>query len=351
MIGSDPKVSIVIPAYNADEKLLKSCLKSVLSQTYRNIEIVLVNDGSTDNTGKVLDELSRGDKRIRVIHKPNGGVSDARNRGKTEASGDYVMFVDADDLLLPHAVSEGVETALRYNADMVIGAQKVIYSHEDKIEKRQESSIMELKGNDDFDLLRQSYFNCPSQRIVQFVSDGYIGRGPYCKLITKSVANQCDFPKGLALGEDAIWSLRILNKCQKVCVLNDIWYGYLRQETSAIHKYYGNRNEIASRYLQLLKQENEEFCNEYPFAPYRNTAIEFYCVLNYELLSGKCHLSTKEKKRYVVDMLSEEPWKILKDRELRKKLPFAYRLLVDCSENGMWVTYLKAKNMVKRKNG
>ena len=351
MISNEPKVSIVIPAYNADIILLKSCLKSVLSQTYKNVEVILVDDGSTDDTGKVLDQLAKGDERIKVIHQSNGGVSIARNRGKKEASGDYVMFVDADDLLLPHAVSEGVESALKYKADMVIGAQKIIHGHEDKIEGNQTFSVMALNEDDDFDLLRLSYFNCPSQRIVQFVSDGYIGRGPYCKLITKSVANQCDFPEGLALGEDAIWSLRVLNKCQKICIVSDVWYGYLRQETSAIHKYYGNRNEIASRYLHLIKRENDEFCSKYPFALYKNITIEFYCVLNFELLSNKCHLSTKEKDNYVIKMLSQEPWDILKNKKFRKKLSFPYRLLLASAENGLWITYLRVKNIVKGQKG
>ena len=90
------KISVIIPVYNV-EKYLKRCLDSVINQTYKNLEIILVDDGSTDNSGKICDEYAKNDKRIIVIHKENGGVSVARNIGLDICTGDYVNFIDSDD--------------------------------------------------------------------------------------------------------------------------------------------------------------------------------------------------------------------------------------------------------------
>ena len=91
-------ISVIVPIYNV-EKYLEKCIKSIINQTYKNLEIILVDDGSPDNCGKICDEFAERDKRIKVIHKENGGLSDARNFGLNVASGDYISFVDSDDYI------------------------------------------------------------------------------------------------------------------------------------------------------------------------------------------------------------------------------------------------------------
>ena len=91
-----PKISVVLPVYKV-EKYLKRCIQSICVQTYRNLEIILVDDGSPDSCPEICDELAKCDSRIRVIHKENGGLSDARNVGTAYATGEYITFVDSDD--------------------------------------------------------------------------------------------------------------------------------------------------------------------------------------------------------------------------------------------------------------
>ncbi len=91
-------ISIVIPIYNVQD-YLERCIQSIISQTYKNIEIILVDDGATDNSGKLCDEYLKKDERIKVIHKENGGLSDARNVGKENANGKYIAFIDSDDYI------------------------------------------------------------------------------------------------------------------------------------------------------------------------------------------------------------------------------------------------------------
>ena len=122
------KISVVIPVYKV-EKYLRECVDSVRNQTYENLEIILVDDGSPDNCGKMCEELAKEDKRIKVIHKVNGGLSDARNVGIDIATGKFIMFVDSDDMMELTACEKLVAEIKQKNAQMVIG--NYIYVNDD----------------------------------------------------------------------------------------------------------------------------------------------------------------------------------------------------------------------------
>ena len=133
-----PKISIVIPAYNLEDYLGRT-LDSVLAQTYKNLEILIINDGSTDNTAKVIEDYTEKDSRIRGIHKENGGVTSARLRGIWEATGEWIGFVDGDDVLEPWMYEKLLSNAVQYHADishcgyqMVLPSGKVRLYHDTK---------------------------------------------------------------------------------------------------------------------------------------------------------------------------------------------------------------------------
>lgn len=113
------KFSILVPAYNA-ERYIKECIDSAISQTYKNFELIIVDDGSTDNTAGICDEYAKNDNRINVIHKENGGVILARRTAIKEATGDYFVVLDSDDKLIPEALSHMYEMICRHNCDMLM---------------------------------------------------------------------------------------------------------------------------------------------------------------------------------------------------------------------------------------
>ena len=115
----NPTVSIIVPVYNAAETLNR-CIESVLKQEYTDFELLLVDDGSTDDSGAICDRYAAKDKRIRVFHKGNSGVSDSRNLALNQARGVYLQFLDSDDWITPNATRLLVEAALQYHCDMVI---------------------------------------------------------------------------------------------------------------------------------------------------------------------------------------------------------------------------------------
>ncbi len=113
-----PLVSIIVPVYNV-EKYISGCITSILSQTYENLQVILVDDGTPDRSGKICDDFAQKDQRVLVIHKENGGLSSARNTGLDAAEGKYIMFIDSDDYVVENAVEILVEACERYNTDFV----------------------------------------------------------------------------------------------------------------------------------------------------------------------------------------------------------------------------------------
>ena len=122
---TEPLISVIVPIYNV-EQYLENCINSILNQTYRNLEVILVDDGSPDNCGKICDRYSDKDPRIKVIHKLNGGLSDARNKGIDTAEGEYLTFVDSDDTILPEMIDKLYQRIVIDQSDLAFcGYQQV----------------------------------------------------------------------------------------------------------------------------------------------------------------------------------------------------------------------------------
>ena len=121
-LNREPKISVIVPVYKV-EPYLRKCLDSIINQTYRNLQIILVDDGSPDNCGAICDEYASKDSRIEVIHQENGGVSAARNAGLKLAAGDYIGWVDSDDWIEPDMYAYMLENMQKYEADIAVCSQ------------------------------------------------------------------------------------------------------------------------------------------------------------------------------------------------------------------------------------
>ena len=125
-------ISIIVPVYNV-EKYLEKCVNSIVNQTYKNLEIILVDDGATDSSGKLCDKLAKIDNRIKVYHKENGGLSDARNYGVERATGDYIGFVDSDDYIDSEMYGKLYEAIKKENVDVAECNLKIIYPDREEL--------------------------------------------------------------------------------------------------------------------------------------------------------------------------------------------------------------------------
>ena len=147
-----PLISVIVPVYNVAE-YLPECVDSICNQSYKNLEIILVDDGSTDNSGKICDEYAKKDLRIKVIHKENGGLSDARNTGIEIAQGEWISFVDSDDLISNHMYEKMYEAGLIYSASLVCCQSTQDYKNINTISGDSEIKVM----TDKTDMIRQMF--------------------------------------------------------------------------------------------------------------------------------------------------------------------------------------------------
>ena len=256
-------ISIIIPIYNV-AYYLETCLNSILRQTYSNLEIILVNDGSTDNSGRICDRYATKDSRIRVIHKENGGVSSARNMGLDTVRGKYVCFADGDDIMPCNSIMTLYTTLRKADAQFCQGTIKNILSFRDTIGNMIDVPAAE-KGDDTWRDFIFSY-----------------NQGPYASLYDFSILqeNRIRFPLGIEICEDAIFNAGYLLHCDRVCATRETVYYYNRgNEASATHK---GQEEILRWTIQYLDEVCKLFSDDYRG---RKNAIEevAICCLDFVL--------------------------------------------------------------------
>jgi len=221
-------VSIVIPIYNS-EAYLDKCIQSALNQSYPHIEIILVDDGSTDTSGKVCDEYASTDSRVKVIHKPNGGLVSSRKAGISAATGEYVLYIDGDDWIELDLVKRYLEQALEHNADVVVSSHKV------NLEGRIEILINTLPpGVYDKEALLQNVY--PKMLYTGQFSQFGIFSYSWGKLYRRDILleNQLKVQEGITIGEDALCLYPTLLDASIVVILNEPCYHYRQRADSLI---------------------------------------------------------------------------------------------------------------------
>lgn len=218
-MNNHPLISLIIPCYNA-ERSLEKCLDSVTQQSYSHLEIIIVDDGSTDNSSKIYVEFQRRDERIKIFHQNNSGVSKARNRGVKAATGDYICFVDSDDWVEPDYCAELYRLLLDENADISI----IEASYEDE------------KGNVVFHkpISEEKVFD-GKQALAILLEDDVIQSHPWGKLYRSSFFKNVNFPENLKCFEDYSTLFRVFDKAMKVVRSNKKLYHYIQHEGSLSH--------------------------------------------------------------------------------------------------------------------
>lgn len=241
-MSNKPLISIIVPVYNTG-KYLEKCVKSCLSQTYENLEVLLVDDGSTDGTGSLCDEWQRKDNRVRVFHKENGGTSSARNLGIKEAGGEYLGFVDSDDFI-GETMYEKLVNAIQKHGVPVAQVSR------DEID---------AEGNRMPDVCtppKQEYL-CETE---EFMRELLMHRGD-CSFCTKLIAGELlagkEFPVG-KLNEDFFLLLQVLEEVQGIYSLPDQEYHVFYRVGSNTRK--ENKNEFSRVFMDIV--DNADYATD-----------------------------------------------------------------------------------------
>lgn len=220
-------ISVIIPVYNI-EAYLASCLDSVLNQTYKNLEIILVDDGSTDSSGKICDDYAQKDSRIVVYHQENGGVSSARNHGILEATGNYVSFVDGDDIIAPEMYEVLYNNMINYSADISSCgiAQRQI---DGEMTTFADNSLNTFNKED----LIKGFFDNSIIKETMY--------GPCHKLFRTQFLKHHTFNENYAIGEDLLFMFECIENSSKIVLDNRPMYFYLKRPGSATTSFFSEK--------------------------------------------------------------------------------------------------------------
>lgn len=210
-------ISVIIPAYNSENTISKT-IESVCNQTYGDIEIIIIDDGSVDGTLQVCEGYQKRDHRIRVIHQENKGVSSARNQGIRHAEGDYATFVDSDDVVHPQMIETLYNAIVQYSADIAIG--RLLKVDDPFGIEFGKIGIRMSQVVDSRELLKKALL-----RKVPLYSWGL--------LVDKRLAAANRFPEGIAFGEDAVTDLKLYEACTKAVIVPDVVYYYVQTKEGA----------------------------------------------------------------------------------------------------------------------
>lgn len=303
-----PRVSIVVPIYKV-EKYLKRCVDSILNQTYSNLEIILVDDGSPDQCGNIADGYAANDHRVSVVHKPNGGLSDARNAGMEHVTGEYTLFVDSDDWLERNMVEEMVRLSHQHKADVVqVG---FYYAFDDylQIDNRHNSCEDEPTVLDNQHLMLELVVN---DKVKNFA---------WGKLYKTNLIKEIAFLKGV-LFEDVFWSHQVMHHVNTFVTLHKPMYYYFQRNDSIVANY-------TVRNLDMLAglKERHRFIEEH----YRHLVGISYktilknCFIHYSLLlvnrnQDKGGVHRKEIHRYIKQNYPYLKQAVQEDKQLKRQL-------------------------------
>ena len=319
----DELISVIVPVYKVEE-YLRRCIDSIINQTYKNLEIILVDDGSPDNCGKICDEYAKKDGRIKVIHKENGGLSDARNVGIEKSFGEYITFIDSDDYVESNYISVLYDLIKRYNTQISVADNFIEY-------------VDGYKFNNS---IYSEYVTDPKhffEKMLWGIRD--LDNGAWTKLYKKELFKDIQFPVGKHY-EDTATIYKVVNKCEKIAVKSIPIYHYMKRRGSITQ---GHFNEKKLELIFACEQLTDFIKKEYTDlseACDRKMLWAYFSILSQYAIS---EFEDDKIKNNLVTYIKNNRLKVFK----YKMTPKRDRLAIICSLFGYkfykfsWAIYLK----------
>lgn len=308
-----PEISVIVPVYKA-EQYLKRCVKSILEQTYQDFELILVDDGSPDNSPSLCDEWAKNDNRIHVIHKENGGASSARNAGLKEATGNWVTFADSDDWLDKTALKTLYDLAKKYNVPMVIGGMRVVQKYTDTKTTAKQDAVV-LSRTD----LMSRFFRLNGEPDTHRV---------WGMIVQRNILDGYTFIEG-KMNEDVEACYYLARKCEAAVYTDAPLYNYFKNVEGVTNSGFNKKKLDLIDIWDIIQKQVEQFTPEYSYACEMNCKRARFTLLTQMNLNGYDHqdpFMTKTKKKLKSEV-RRAFWELMK-----WKMPVSRKLIlvVDC---------------------
>lgn len=293
MVNDELKISVIVPVYNV-ERFLPRCVESILSQTYENFELLLIDDGSIDSSGELCEGYKATDERVKVYHKENGGLSDARNYGITQATGNYLMFIDSDDYVdkfcfaaLVYGLSEGIDVSV-CTLNVLRGMEK---------------SSESLSVKPEFRILSRK--EALDALLYDRISISACG-----KLYRREMFDNTQFPSG-RLFEDVGTVGYVMERCNQVAVTDEAYYHYFMREESISHETMSERSFdrffLAKGFCDYL---NGKYGDRFNCASRRFLTCHALSVLRMDVLASS---DCKDGIAALQKIVKRNAWSVIKD--------------------------------------
>ena len=304
MHNDKPLVSVIVPVYQV-EKFLDQCVKSIVCQTYSNLEIILVDDGSPDNSGKMIDLWAQKDKRIRPFHQPNQGLSSARNTGLDNCNGDWITFVDSDDYISSNYIEKMIENAMDTGSKLVISHYYELDEKEHHIDKIRinPSGIYKV---DDFWRL---YYSKQSNYVPLVVA--------WDKLYSKEIFSSLRYKAG-TINEDEQILYSVIKNAQRISIIQDFLYYYRINRNGSIMQKINSISTIQQSKYEIYNYRTQQMIEDrkYSIASLNNLSSLSSLINEYTIFptsENKAILSTGLK-------VIRSNYELLKSKGIRLKL-------------------------------
>lgn len=282
MNHNDVLVSVIVPVYNV-EKYVSKCIESILAQTHKNFELILVDDGSPDKSGEICDRYAATDDRIKVVHKENGGLSSARNAGLDIAKGDYLIFVDSDDFINIHTLEITVTNCVENDCDVCIFSSYDTCDHSITYSKNVSNNTRFYQTEYLFD----KYHHFP-----EFSQNSSVCNKLFKSFIFKTLR----FPVGL-LFEDTAVILQVYFQSKRICITDSVLYYYYLSQNSIMRSDFREKNlDILTVFqinLDFLKDKNYPHITNSIQAQYEYDVCRLYAQLCLSSLDNKKELKSR----------------------------------------------------------
>ncbi len=275
-----PLISVIVPVYNA-EIYLNACINSILAQTYENLEIILVDDGSPDSSGNICDTYAEKDSRIKVIHKENGGVSSARNTGLDSATGEFISFIDSDDTVHPKMFEELYKKLSETDADISSASYVRCYSPSDKVP-------------DEFENEKIYEFSC-EEAICALTLRKKFGVQIWAKLYRAEILEAVRFDSSISVAEDMLFLTEAILNSKKLVFFTRPLYNYVQRSESIMHTAFGDKNMTShDAAMKMIALGDVRSLSRKAKDHLQGTAIMLCIYTAYELIPQK-----KISKKYI----------------------------------------------------
>lgn len=291
-------VSLIVPVYNG-RKYAEQCVKMLTDQTYKDLEILIINDGSSDDTTKEFRKYIGDDQRFRIIDQQNGGVSKARNTGIREAKGEFISFIDVDDYVFPDYVDYLINVIKDSHADIACG-NYIKVSAEKKV-----SPPTEMASKIEYNQI---------EAVKAMLYRKNLNSYPVVKLIRSRLVKETLFVENVAYGEDTIFNFMLYQKAGKVVYTSKVLYLYLQQPGSANHQF--DSNKVGKSWEEFIRNIMEsEFCQ---IAEIKKAALAKGFVFASDLCCRIHNTNHPDVENTLIDFINDASSTVLQDKECKR---------------------------------